>query len=233
MATAVEGEVIVDQEIKSEALALIDQANAIKVTSAEEYRQACEFGRELASRIKRAENYFANLVEPAHTAWKRLVSARDAVLNPLEAAKKHVSQLAANWQIEERKRAEAQAEAERQKAIKEEEDRKLNQAATLAAEGRLEEAEQVISEPTIPVPVVANTTAAVPKVNGASKARVRYKVRVTSLQLLVKAIAEGKVPVTCVTPDLSALNRMAEAMKGQLNYPGCEVYSEAGVSFRS
>src|SRR6185437_1996445 len=189
MATAVEGEVMVDNSVKTEALALVEQARSLKVTNAEEYSHACEFGKEMASRYKKAEIYFDGLVSPAYAAYKNLVAARDAILKPLDAAKRYVSQLAANWQLEEKKRAEAEAEEQRRKAIKEEEDRKLEQAQTLAAEGRMEEAEQVLEEETIPVPVAANTQANVPKVAGTSSARIRYYVKVTNLTLLVKAIA--------------------------------------------
>ena len=77
------------------------------------------------------------------------------------------------------------------------------------------------------------TTANVPKVQGASKARVRFKGKVTNLGLLVKAAAEGKVPVSLVRADESAINRYIEACKGQTAIPGVEIYTEAGVSFRS
>jgi len=231
MATAVEP--TVDNEIKTEALALIEQARAIKVTNAAEYQQACDFGRELAGRIKRAEIYFENLIEPARTAWKRLTTARDAILTPMEQAKKHVSQLAANWQLEERKRAEAEAEQERIKAVRAEEDRRLQAAEALAAEGRQAEAEQLLVEEAIPMPIVANVSQNVPKVSGVSTARLYFGIEVTSLKLLVEAAAAGKIPLECLKADESFLKKQAAAFKGKLAYPGVRVTQTAGTSFRS
>jgi hypothetical protein len=43
---------------------------------------------------------------------------------------------------------------------------------------------------------------------------------VSSLQMLCKAIAEGKQPVTLIQANMTALNSMAKALKSSMNIPG-------------
>lgn len=56
---------------------------------------------------------------------------------------------------------------------------------------------------------------------------------VTSLQLLCKAIGEGKVPEHYVQANMTALNQMARANRQSLNIPGVRAVSKPRVSARS
>jgi hypothetical protein len=62
-------------------------------------------------------------------------------------------------------------------------------------------------------------------------ARNVYKARVVNKLELVKAVAEGRAPATCVEPNQQALDGMARALKEGFVLPGCELeVKTTGVS---
>lgn len=79
-----------------------------------------------------------------------------------------------------------------------------------------------------PVPVVVSRVAAPAGVSTTQ----RWKAEVTNLQLLCRAIAEGKVPVGFVDANMTALNAMARANKQALNVPGVRAVADTTVSAR-
>lgn len=66
----------------------------------------------------------------------------------------------------------------------------------------------------------------IPKVTGLTS-RKNYKAKVTDLMVLVKAVAEGKAPLAYVLANDSVLDKMAKALKQQMNIPGVELVEES------
>jgi len=66
-----------------------------------------------------------------------------------------------------------------------------------------------------------------------SKPRDNWKARVTDIKKLCKAIGAGKVPVTYVQPDQSALDARAKSDRNTLNIPGVEAYNDPIISGRT
>ena len=66
----------------------------------------------------------------------------------------------------------------------------------------------------------------VPTVKGLSS-RKNYKAKVTDLMTLVKAVAEGKAPLAYLLANESVLDKMAKALKEQMNIPGVELVEES------
>ncbi len=79
-----------------------------------------------------------------------------------------------------------------------------------------------------PVPTLAPRVAAPAGVSTVQ----RWRAEVTSLQLLCRAIADGKVPVHYVEANMTALNGLARANKQALNVPGVRAVPETTVSAR-
>ncbi len=79
-------------------------------------------------------------------------------------------------------------------------------------------------------PVVPVSTVQMPKGMSITK---RYKAEVTSLALLCRAVAEGKVPSSYVTANMSALNTRANADKLEFSVPGVRAVPDSTMSQRS
>lgn len=79
-----------------------------------------------------------------------------------------------------------------------------------------------------PAPVVAPTVAA-PRGVGLTQT---WSAEVTSIQLLCRAIAEGRLPAHYVEPNMTALNALARANKKSFDVPGCKAVTKSTVSAR-
>lgn len=120
----------------------------------------------------------------------------------------------------ERREAEERAAAEQRTADQ--------RASEIVADGQSEAAAlstsaAVMTAPVLPgyVPAASNTSV-----------RTTWKAKVTSLDALVKAVAEGKAPIGLIKADETALNRMATALKESMKVPGVESYPQQGVTSR-
>lgn len=63
--------------------------------------------------------------------------------------------------------------------------------------------------------------------------RMYYTVEVTDMKALCRAVADGVVPAGVLQVNQGALDKMAQAMKGELIYPGCTVKSEKKLAVRA
>lgn len=141
---------------------------------------------------------------------------------------------------EELRRQREAEEAERQKLAEETFDAAI---AAGADEGTLQEIVELAAGPSavievpyvpepsafVPLPVIAPT---VQKTAGISL-RKTYRAEVVSLRELCRAVADGRVPESYVTPALPALNRIASAQREQFQVPGCRVVVEQNEQVRT
>ena len=196
------------------------------------YQRVAQAGLDAAANIKLIEAYLNPLKERRHAAWKRVTTVIAAKTAPFEEVKKKAGQLVAKYQYEQEQARQAAEQAERDRLQKEEDARRAQEAEQLAKEGRLEEGLAVLESPTITsAPVVSSGGA--PKVKGVSTASEKYKATVTNLMELVKAVAEGKVPILALQADEKFLRQQANSMKQLLNYPGVKVERDFSTSFRT
>lgn len=86
-------------------------------------------------------------------------------------------------------------------------------------------AEMPVFEPVVTVAPIVAAPAGVSTVQ-------RWKAEVTSLQLLCRAIADGKLPVHYVEANMAVLNAAARANKQALNIPGVRAVADTTVSAR-
>jgi len=213
------------EEIEQEVSPVIQEASGITVTDGITYSAAAEFLKELKTAQAKVVKFFGPMKQKAHAAWKEIVASESNVLNPLKAAEGSIKnkmlyydderkRQAAEEQNKLQKIADAKAEAERMRQIK--------AAAKLKTgslrEERLAEADEVIA----PIIHVQHET---PKVTGISS-RTAWKARIINKQDFIRAAAADQNLLGFVTIDQTALNRLAQATKGQLNYRGIEFYSE-------
>ena len=184
------------------------KARAEAEAKAAEERRRLE--AEAAAQREAAEKERKRLEAIAEVERKRAEAERVKRLAAEQAAAKSKAEVeAANRRAEqERKRIEAESTRKRQEAEAE-------------AQRQREEAEATEREAQNVVAVVERE---VPKVEGMSVRRT-WKAEVVDLEKLVKAVALGVAPLTCLEASESGINKLAVAFGGQ-NPP-------AGLIFRS
>lgn len=227
-------------DLQTEGDALVQRANALAVTTQEEYESAGEFGRGVAALEKRIKEHYAGPKKAANDAHKAIVAAERELLEPVSKAKRVVGDKMSAFTLEqERLRRQEEErlrreEEERRAAEKAAEDERLERAAALEAEGKTAEAEAVLETPEREAPrAPVAPPRELPKASGVAGRKV-YKARVRDRAALLRAVVEGKVPDTVVKVDEAALNRLAAAMKTEESpYPGVEFYTERSTAFRS
>lgn len=217
------------QRQADEAARYLEEARSLPIATSEQYEQAGEELKRIKAKAKDLEEMRKEMTRPLDESKKRIMDFFRRPLGFLADAEADIKRRMRDFALEqERRRREAEAAA--QEAARKERERLEREAAKLAAKGRAEKAEAVLSiAEQMPTPVVA---APAPKVSGISM-RVRYSARVTDKMALIKAVAEGRVPDNVLEPNMTALNGLARSLKEHLAYPGVEVLAEHDVAART
>lgn len=219
-------------EYGEKALVLQKELALEKITDDPTYRRIARAGLDAAANIKSIEAYLNPLKERRYAAWKRVTTVIAEKTAPFEAVKKKAGQLVAKYQYEQEQARLAAEAIERAGKMEEEARMRAQEAEQLAKEGRVEEGLALLDSPTVTsAPVVSSIGA--PKVKGVSAAAEKYKATVTNMVDLVKAVAEGKVPILALEPNEKFLRQQANSMKQLLNYPGVKVERDFSSSFRA
>ena len=209
---------------------VLDASKITAVTTADEAEQANNAGRVLQASMKEVEQFFKPLKVQVDDFKKPLLAHEKEFSLPLDAEKKRLGSLLTPWSEKLRQEREAEERRKREEADRIAREEQLARAVELEAAGDLEAAEQVLEEP-IFSPVVTQAVAP-PKVAGQVN-RVNYSARVVNFKELLKAVADGRAPVACVTVDESYINGLARLNKEGFSLPGCELVKTAATSFRS
>jgi hypothetical protein len=218
------------RNLQQEVKPLIEAANKISVDSAESAEQATQAGRVLQAAQKERENYFKYVKGQIDAVKKPVLEAEKEDVGTIKVAKERLGEQLTVYnhkqeqiRIEEERKAREAAEA----AAREE---ALNRAVELDLAGEHDAAEDVLQEPAAMPVVVRSVTPA--RVAG-QVSKVKYTAEVTSLMTLVKAVAEGKVPLHAVQANMSYLNSRASDDKELFAIPGVRSIKSEGTHFRS
>ncbi len=217
----------IENEQKSSALKILEQAQYLTITTAADYDSAAEFTKQVKNLSKRIKQYWEPLKKSARASWQSLVDREKELLTPLEKAEAEVKTKMAAYQ----RKAQEEERAARllaEKLKREETERLLAEAARAAEEGREMESEILLAQAEIIETTQPTVQVQAPKAMGVST-RTLYRARV---------IDEAKVPVkvagVVIRPvDLSAVNKLAQASKGKIQIPGIEIYEEQSVAVRA
>lgn len=184
-------------------------------------KQVLHHGNEVQRALDWIENSFLGpLVESAHKTWKGLCVRRKLMTDPLEA-KKNRAALAAGAYRRARENDRMEQEAKiRRELERQEEEKRLAEAAELEKIGRKEEAMAVIEQPII-APAV--TLPAAPKVDNTSY-RVNWRYRITNPKL---------IPAEYWIVNESMIGAEVRNKKDKTNIPGIEVFPEEKAGFSS
>ena len=144
-ALKVQAETTIENEQKSSALKILEQAQLLNINTAQDYDGAAEFTKQVKKLSKRIKDYWDPLKKSARASWQTLVGREKELLTPLEQAESEVKKKMAAYQkkVQEEERA-ARLLAEKLK--KEEADRLLAEAEKAADEGREMESEILFAQ---------------------------------------------------------------------------------------
>lgn len=220
------------KEIKNEALAWPEQANAIEITDQQTYDEASTFLADIARLKKKIVDHHKPIKEATNAAHRAAVAAEKELLAPISEAEKIIKAAIGEWTREQQA-----IEAARQKRLRElqqkaDEDARLALAAQAEDAGACEETVDEILNTQIVRPVVAVGKPVYRKAPGVSTQQ-RWKAEVVDIRLLCRAIADGKASSELVQPNMTALNGMARAMRQTFSVPGCQAITETSVAIRS
>jgi hypothetical protein len=215
------------QELESQALSVPDRAKGLQIVTAEDFVAAGELLKTIKGLRAEIDGTFDPIISKAHEAHKEAIAQKRKVDSPLVEAEGILKpKLAAYMAEEERKRKEAELLA--QKAAQEEAERQqLADASLLHDIGETDTANAMLEEkPIVPAVILPRATPAVPGIS----MRQTWSAQVVSLQALVKAVAEGKVPIQALSANTVFLNQQARAMKNALNYPGVRAVPDNNIA---
>lgn len=205
---------------------VVAEAEAFKVTTAEQYTEAGELLKRVKSRAKELEEEELKITRPINAGLK---AVRDLFRTPRQRAASAESVLKramiAFTAEQDRKRRELQAQQE--EAARREREKLARQAERAAAKGKVERAAELEQRAaTVVAPVVQIEQ---PKVAGISDRKV-WKAECTDLKALVKAIAEGRAPLSYVMANDKVLGQQARSLKSEFVCDGVRVWSESSLA---
>jgi hypothetical protein len=209
---------------------IVESAKMLTIVDAESKERAVGHGRLLQASAKAVQEMYTGVKQSIDSIKKPVLEAEKQDIGAITVAKDTLAQKVLVWNREqERIHAEAVRKAQ-EEARKAAEEQKLADAIAAEQAGEKEEAEQILNEPTMAMPVIVQKVAA--KVQG-EVTKTTYTAEVTNLMELVKAVARGVVPIQALCADVPFLNSQARSFSTGLNYPGVKVNQSTSTHFRS
>ena len=215
---------------------IVRQADAIAITDNVSYKSAGDVLLSIKRAKARIEETFKPMRTQTHRAWKTVCDTQSSIQKPLDDAEVRIKRQMSNYQRQlERARVDQQRAAQTMVTVEshqEAEENQLNAAIAAAESGNEELAEQILNQPTIVQPAPAVVLPPPPVVSGIS-IRKKYKAEVQDLMTLVKAVADGKVPLLAVQADQKWLTAHANSMQEFFNVPGVASVEDFGIAARA
>lgn len=231
-------------DLEHESVTWAERARGLRITDAASCVQASHLLRSIKGLRTDIANWFAPHIDAAmetkrkaEAARKALVDEKDRMEAPLVHAEQIVKRTLLDWEQEQERLRQAEEKRLQDAALREAETRTLEAAAALEREaaatgdvGMREEAEAILAQP-IDAPVVAVKTF-VPKVQGVTY-RDQWKAHPDiDVRALAAAVAAGRVPLTFLQPNLTAINQFARATQGAQAVPGVKFYNDRQIAAR-
>lgn len=205
------------------------------VATAGEYARAAALIRDLKRYKRECDGHFKPITQAIDAVKGTVLGMRAAAFGPIDAQIARLERMAVEWKTR-RERAEADLQrkgeeearrmalAERAEKIKAlEAVAKMIPGVTIALTA---EKEALLAAPLVPEAV--KVASEVPKVAGFSTTQ-RRRVRQVSLGILIKAVAEGRIPEDVLMVNNARLNDYVQQMGDAFDFPGVELEKVTGV----
>ncbi len=208
------------KELETKALTVPEKARQIKVVDNNSYVAAGQVLVEIKVLRKEINATFDPIIKKAHEAHKEAKAQKTRVESPLVEAENIIKPALAAYDAEQERIRRAEEARLQEIARKQEEDRRLAEAAEIEKTGDKKLAEEVLSAPVEVAPVIV--AKAVPKLEG-----VHFTERWT-----FRVVNPAIIPREFLAVDTVKIGQYARAMKSAGRIPGVEIYSEKSVSGR-
>ena len=203
---------------------VLRQAEALTITTNEEYQGAAQTLREIKSRAADLEGQRKRILLPFDEARKRIMDLFRPAQDNLARAESLLKRGILLWTLEQQ-RLQRVAEAAATEIARKEVERLQKQADKALAAGHIEKAAALEGAADNVAPAVV---APPPKAHGTST-RTVYRAEVVDEVALVKAVAAGTVPAEALEVNTAYVNQAARLYKEGLNWPGVNVIKEEVV----
>ena len=230
---------VVDQnEIKQEGSRALTFARQFEITGEESLLQADKYFNLYAEKEKERFIKFDPLRASAYETYQKALAILREATEPFKMGKAIFEQkiLAYRTKLkkareEEEARLKKIAEAEAEEAKRKETEELLRQAAAIEKSGDVDQAsaliEHALKVEAEPIKVAPPIATPLPKLN--SGVRTYWYAEVPDLMVLVKAVAEGRVPLAAVEANMVYLNGRAKLEEGAMKIEGVVAKSEEGM----
>jgi len=209
------------EHLQSRAVVLANTANSLVVTSQDTLDIAREFLDELMQYEKQVASTFNPHIESANALHKSLCAERKKFLDPVENAKSIVKPKIGTYLREQDR---IRLEAQRKKALEEEQARRLAEVAVDKAHALMKEgddaaAEAIINETHKKVETLLTKATEVPDKPDAKGISLRQK-------WTYRVIDETKIPRKYLVPDWKKIAFIVSKLHEQADIEGIEPYAE-------
>jgi|GEM_PF-5884038 len=218
-----------------------DLARKHRVNSQRTADEAGEMLDGLAKLERKIRDEYDPLAQAAYQSHKMITGRRAAHLKPIQEAAKALKEKLSKWIAEERekRRLQAEKEAERQREIEERRAAELAEQLEREEGYDAEEAVEVAQQQAVLAPAPAAIARPItPKVKGVSSREV-LAIEVHDLQALCASIGEGKTPDVLLVRTAkdrqrleSNIRQYANAFAGRVEIPGVRITKVSAVSRR-
>ena len=212
------------QELVNKGNKYLQAAQSVQIASDEDYVAASELKDVGKKEIKAIKEFMDPHIKRAHEAHRALTQDRAKMERPINEGvrllKSKIGGYNETRRIEEQKERARRAEEERQReeaSRKAEEDRRLTEAQKLEDAGLKEEAEAVLDAPQPSAKRMVSPVKNTPAPKTSNQFRERW---------LAEVLDKEKVPEMYKIVDVSALNKIAQALKSQAQVPGVRFYRD-------
>jgi len=212
-----------------ESIALLASAEQFTITSDIQYGASAELLQTIKAQQKQMESLRKSVTRPLDEAKTRVLGLFKPATDRLSKAELTIKNAMLTFSRDrERQRQEAQ---EKLRQREEAERERLRKQAEAAREKGKETRAETLEQRAENVPTL-EVTAPAPAAPGITT-RVTWRAEVTDLAALVKAVADGSQATALLAPNMTLLNNLARAMKGDLDIPGVQAVSEEGIAARA
>ncbi len=206
-------------------------SHIVSITNEDEHEKAVAVGRLVQAVSKQLAEHYKPYKSKVDAVKKVILEDERKDTEEASKEKARLGALVLDWDRDQEKKRQEQMRVDRERAQREEEERRLADAIYLEQQGQSEEAEAVLNESAMPIPVITQ------KVNASrlpgQVVRTKYRGKVVGFHSLVKAVAEGKVPILALEVNQSFVNTQANQFREALDWPGVVVEIEVSSHFRS
>lgn len=216
------------ETLQQESTKIVEQAKQFCITTQEQYEKAAGFLVTIKQMQKEIKATFDPIVEKAHAAHKEATTQRKKHLDPLIEAEEIVKRESLTFYREqERIRLEEERKAQERAAAEERRKKEELEARAQKWEGKgNEDKAEEIREQAAQVYVAPKPVAPTFQKTHGQAIKEVWKVEIVDMKAFITGIAQGSASVEFVDPNMSALNRFANATKGTMQILGCRIVKE-------